>query len=249
MAITNGLPSSSRGLIWLAFCKPEGGFESIEKVYHDLLQQLSPYEDEIKKDLHRSFPTIEYFKNINGEGQQRLFNVLKAYSLYEPEVGYCQGLNFVVGILLLHLSDEEAFCVLTSLMKQAEFRTQFDCDLSGLNIRIFQFGQLMIHYTKGLHIHFKLQRMNTKMFITPWFLGMFGNQSNIKVVYRIFDLVLLEGTNFLFNVGLALLTKNWAQLRILSRPELANLLLRDVANAYQVTLDFFIRNMSNNYFN
>lgn len=87
------------------------------------------------------------------------------------------------------------------------------------------------------------------MFITPWFLGMFGNQSNIKVVYRIFDLVLLEGTNFLFNVGLALLTKNWAQLRILSRPELANLLLRDVANAYQVTLDFFIRNMSNNYFN
>lgn len=39
-----------------------------------------------------------------GPGQLALFNLLKAYSLLDPEVGYCQGLSFVAGVLLLHVS-------------------------------------------------------------------------------------------------------------------------------------------------
>lgn len=30
-------------------------------------------------------------------------NVVKAYSLYDEEVGYCQGLQFIVGPLLLNV--------------------------------------------------------------------------------------------------------------------------------------------------
>lgn len=132
------------------------------------------------------------------------------------------------------MSDQEAFCVLVSLMKEDGFRSQFDRNLSGLGKRVFQFSQLMQHHTRELHDHFKNQKMNTKMFITPWFLGMFGNQSNLEIVFRIFDLVLAEGTKFSFNIGLALLTKNRDQLMKLPRPELANHLLRDVGNAYEV---------------
>lgn len=52
----------------------------------------------------RTFPHHEYFTDGQGIGQENLFNVLKAYSLYDPEVGYCQGLPFVVAILLLNVS-------------------------------------------------------------------------------------------------------------------------------------------------
>lgn len=38
-----------------------------------------------------------------GPGQLALYNLLKAYSLLDPEVGYCQGLCFVAGVLLLHV--------------------------------------------------------------------------------------------------------------------------------------------------
>ncbi len=39
-----------------------------------------------------------------GPGQLALYNLLKAYSLLDEEVGYCQGLSFIAGILLLHVS-------------------------------------------------------------------------------------------------------------------------------------------------
>ena len=39
-----------------------------------------------------------------GCGQMSLFNLLKAYSLLDSEVGYCQGLSFVAGLLLMHVS-------------------------------------------------------------------------------------------------------------------------------------------------
>lgn len=51
----------------------------------------------------RTFPTYDYFVTRLGPGQLGLFNVLKAYSLLDKEVGYCQGLSFVVGLLLMHV--------------------------------------------------------------------------------------------------------------------------------------------------
>jgi hypothetical protein len=54
----------------------------------------------------RTFPTNEYFK-INGEGQAALFNLLKAYSNYDIELGYCQGMAFVAGMLLLQACRRE----------------------------------------------------------------------------------------------------------------------------------------------
>jgi hypothetical protein len=53
----------------------------------------------------RTFPNHTYFSSPLGPGQLALFNLLKAYSLLDPEVGYCQGLSFVAGVLLLHVSD------------------------------------------------------------------------------------------------------------------------------------------------
>ena len=38
-------------------------------------------------------------------GQESLFNVMKAYSLHDREVGYCQGTAFIVGLLLMQVGD------------------------------------------------------------------------------------------------------------------------------------------------
>lgn len=51
----------------------------------------------------RTFPNHEYFKVPFGLGQLSLFNLLKAYSILDPELGYCQGLAFICGVLLLHV--------------------------------------------------------------------------------------------------------------------------------------------------
>jgi len=45
-------------------------------------------------------------------GQPSLRRVLKAYSLYDREIGYCQGMNFIVGMFLTFMTEEESFWLL-----------------------------------------------------------------------------------------------------------------------------------------
>ena len=45
-------------------------------------------------------------------GQAALRRVLRAYSYYDRDVGYCQGMNFIVGMFLTIMTEEEAFWVL-----------------------------------------------------------------------------------------------------------------------------------------
>jgi len=59
----------------------------------------------IRRDIARTYPEHEFFKEKDGLGQESLFNVMKAYSLHDREVGYCQGSGFIVGLLLMHVSD------------------------------------------------------------------------------------------------------------------------------------------------
>lgn len=102
--IQHGIPSKLRGMIWQLFSKSKD--LELEGQYNVLLKQASVYEKMIQRDLARTFPGIDYFRDKDGVGQEALFNVVKAYSLYDEEVGYCQGLAFVVGPLLLNASIE-----------------------------------------------------------------------------------------------------------------------------------------------
>lgn len=59
--------------------------------YSELLRQTSPCEKIIQRDIARTFPEHEFFRDKNGLGQRGLFNVMKAYSNYDSIVGYCQA--------------------------------------------------------------------------------------------------------------------------------------------------------------
>jgi hypothetical protein len=71
--------------------------------------------DDIRKDLHRQFPHHEMFSAREGNGQQDLFNVLKAYSIHNPRDGYCQAQAPIAAILLMHMPAEQAFWCLASI--------------------------------------------------------------------------------------------------------------------------------------
>ena len=63
-------------------------------------------EDVIYKDIMRTFPADKRHKEDWNSGKNKLFNVLKAYSNYDPEVSYCQGMNFIVFIFLKNLDQD-----------------------------------------------------------------------------------------------------------------------------------------------
>lgn len=94
----------------------------------------------------RTFPTHPYFSVQLGPGQLSLFNLLKAYSLLDKEVGYCQGISFVAGVLLLHMSEEQAFEMLKFLMYDLGFRKQYRPDMMSLQVRHLCFPRKVLDY-------------------------------------------------------------------------------------------------------
>ena len=61
----------------------------------------------ITKDVSRTLSDLDLFNEDLTAGNNKLFNVLKAYANYDKEVSYVQGLNYNVGLLLYYIEDEE----------------------------------------------------------------------------------------------------------------------------------------------
>ncbi|KAG0300138.1 GTPase-activating protein [Dissophora globulifera] len=203
--IQKGVPPALRGLIWQLLAKSKDA--QLESTYAELLKSTSSHEKQINRDMSRTFPNHEYFQ-AEGLGQESLFNVMKAYSLYDTEVGYCQGLSFVVGPLLLNMPDEEAFCVLVRLMNSYDMRGHFTPDMNTLQLRLYQFEQLMEETVPIVHKHFQNQGIRSTMYASQWFMTLFAYKFPLDLVFRIYDILFVEGVESLLRFAIALLKAN-----------------------------------------
>ena len=91
---------------------------------------------QIKRDLNRTYPNSKYFSE-GGQGQKSMENVLIAFSKYDTQVGYVQGMNFLAGALVYHCSEEIAFWVFVSLIEDYEIREVYLPGLPGLYMHTY----------------------------------------------------------------------------------------------------------------
>lgn len=176
--------------------------------YQDLLKQLTAQQHAILVDLGRTFPTHEYFSAQLGAGQLSLYNLLKAYSLLDTEVGYCQGISFVAGVLLLHMSEEQAFDMLKFFMYDLGIRRQYRPDMVSLQVQMYQLSRLLHDYNRELYNHFEEHEICPSLYAAPWFLTLFASQFPLGFVSRIFDFLFVQGTEVIFKVALCLLSSH-----------------------------------------
>lgn len=97
----------------------------------------------IRRDIARTYPEHDFFKEKDGLGQESLFNVMKAYSLHDREVGYCQGSGFIVGLLLMQMPEEEAFAVFVKIMQDYKMRDMFKPTMAELGLCMYQLENLV----------------------------------------------------------------------------------------------------------
>uniref|UniRef100_A0A8C1IIZ2 TBC1 domain family member 4 n=1 Tax=Cyprinus carpio TaxID=7962 RepID=A0A8C1IIZ2_CYPCA len=214
-AVCQGVPKSRRGEVWLLLSQqyrlrhrlPQRQ-QPPETSYQDLLKQLTTQQHAILVDLGRTFPTHQYFSTQLGAGQLSLYNLLKAYSLLDTEVGYCQGISFVAGLLLLHMSEEQAFDTLKFLMYDLGIRRQYRPDMISLQIQMYQLSRLLHDYHRNLYTHLEEHEICPSLYAAPWFLTLFASQFQLGFVARIFDLLFVQGTEVIFKVALCLLSSH-----------------------------------------
>ncbi|XP_027692000.1 TBC1 domain family member 1 isoform X5 [Vombatus ursinus] len=212
-AVGQGVPRHHRGEIWKFLAEqyhlkhqfPSSKQQPKDIPYKELLKQLTSHQHSILIDLGRTFPTHPYFSAQLGAGQLSLYNILKAYSLLDQEVGYCQGLSFVAGVLLLHMSEEDAFKMLKFLMFDMGLRKQYRPDMIILQIQMYQLSRLLHDYHRDLYSHLEEHEIGPSLYAAPWFLTMFASQFPLGFVARVFDMIFLQGSEVIFKVALSLL--------------------------------------------
>ncbi|KAJ2839912.1 GTPase-activating protein [Coemansia erecta] len=217
-SVYRGIPKAVRGTVWQLMAKSRDDPELGARFRRLVAQRSEPdsegagHEKQIRHDLARTFPKLDYFRDADGAGQEGLFNVLRAYALFDPEVGYCQGLSFVVGPLLLNMPDEEAFCVLVKLMYTYGLRGHFLPSMDDLQLRLYQFEHVLADALPWLSRHFQEQGVLPTMYVSQWLMTMFAYRLPIELTFRLFDVVFAEGLDCLLRVAIAVLKRSQTRL-------------------------------------
>ncbi|XP_037530969.1 EVI5-like protein [Nematolebias whitei] len=237
--VRKGIPHHFRAIVWQLLCNAQS--MPIKDQYSELLKMTSPCEKLIRRDIARTYPEHEFFKEKDSLGQEVLFNVMKAYSLVDREVGYCQGSAFIVGLLLMQMPEEEAFCVFVKLMQDYKLRELFKPSMAELGLCMYQFECMIQEHLPELHMHFQAQSFHTSMYASSWFLTIFLTSFPLSVATRIFDIFMCEGLEIVFRVGLAILQMNQVELIRLDMEGMLQLFQRVVPRQFDSEPDKVIQ--------
>ncbi|KAK6589741.1 TBC domain containing [Cryptosporidium xiaoi] len=205
--LKKGVPSQFRGYIWMKLAEVDTiKHENDLNLYYKLCEEKNaPCCGDIYRDISRTFPKHALFRDRHSHGQGSLFSVLRAYSLYNPDVGYCQGMGFIVGILLMHMQEEDAFYMLISILDKYKFSGLFLPGLPLLNTYLERLRRLFKRRIPNLYNHFKSENVDETMFASQWFMTIFAYSFSLDKVARIWDLFFLEGINIVFRISIAIL--------------------------------------------
>lgn len=203
--VLKGIPDSVRGEVWKHLTRSSQLKTSHQSgTYKALLKQETPSEDQITRDINRTFPRHILFQDQGGLGQQVLFNVLKAYAVYNPNVGYCQGMGFITGLLLMYMEEEDAFWVLVRLCRDYELEPMFLPGLPGLGRCTFILDNLLQSFMPDIAKHLENERVISSMFATQWFITVYTYNMPFSIVLRMWDVFLQEGYAAAFVFAIAL---------------------------------------------
>ena len=139
--------------------------------------------DLIYRDIKRTFPFQNYDsinKSKKENDEKSLYNVLKAFWSIDEEIGYCQGMNYITGFLLLisDFDERNTFFLLISVFSQSFVkRKKNNFSLRGLFIEefpllyfyLFIFDDLLMKYIPELKNHLINNEIPNDVWIIKWF--------------------------------------------------------------------------------
>ena len=196
-----GIPNSVRGQAWRKIA-------GIEKKYKPLLYTeltTRPANDTyevIDKDIGRCYPEHQKFRNEQGRTQ--LQSVLRAFTHMHPEIGYCQGMGRLAGLLLMKMEPEESFWTFNAIIENY-IPNLYLPSLVQMRVDALVFDRLINRKLPKLGRHLKANDLHSLTFTTQWFMTLYTMALPWPTVLRMWDIFLFEGEKAIFKIGLAVL--------------------------------------------
>lgn len=140
--------------------------------------------------------------------EAKIRRVLRAYVMYNPRVGYCQGMNFLVRLLMEVAEDEsDVFWLFVGLSEPANNRNIYEPGLSVLQPFIGKLEMLITKQMPELHVHMQREGVHVAAFSARWFLTLFSSFETFgpKLVIRLLDIFVIDGWRIMLSMALVVL--------------------------------------------
>lgn len=200
-----GIPGEYRWSVWKAAARVED--RRLPGMYEKLLTPDTEWQWQIDLDIPRTFPTNEQF---DADHRRSLTNILHAYANLDTHVGYCQGMNFVVGLLLLVASggtlggrddlqrvelEEEVFWMVVCLMEDGQLSGFYRGDFLLLRRYLWACDQLVAENLPKLQNHFAKESIQQVEYLHQWYLKLFIDCLPMHTVLIFWDAVICAGAS------------------------------------------------------
>ncbi|CAD8090678.1 unnamed protein product [Paramecium primaurelia] len=185
---------------WLNYKYQKKEFVQLEQQFLKILQ-IQPEKDvvhQIERDLSRTIKAENHFKEIR--------NILTAFSVYDPNIGYVQGMNYIASILFNHAKQEWiAFWLFVSLIEQMEIRDIFQLSLNAINkySKILDF--LISRFLPKAYENLCLKQVNTELYIQQWILSLLLQFIPFEYTQMYLDGLFKQGISYFYMIALTII--------------------------------------------
>ncbi|NXC03022.1 US6NL protein, partial [Orthonyx spaldingii] len=217
-------------------------------VIKQMKEQAKSFSSEIKQidlDVNRTFRNHIMFRERYGVKQQALFHVLSAYSVYNTEVSYCQGMSQIAAILLMYLNEEDAFWALAQLLTNQRHAMHGFFIPGFPKLQRFQahHEQILNKLFPKLKKHMDKEQMTTGIYTTKWFLQCFIDRTPFTLTLRLWDIYILEGERVLTAMAYTILKLHKKRLLKMTLEDLREFLQEKIAASLQYEDDAVIEQL------
>lgn len=171
----------------------------LHKKYTDLIfENNNKYDVDIRKDLTRTFPDNILFKYGNTY-YNKLYHILTAYSNFNKNIGYIQGLNFLAANIIYFFEDEiDEFVFLDAIIHKFDFNKILDKNLNNNFFvkKLEKINLLLMKKLPKLNKFLSNIKLNFDFFITNWILTLFSDSIDTEYLTIIWDFMGIFGWKF-----------------------------------------------------
>ncbi|XP_042241426.1 TBC1 domain family member 1-like isoform X2 [Homarus americanus] len=246
--IYKGIPDRFRGVVWAKLLLLEQIKEEQRGKYEEMKRLGCKWSTDVRQidlDVNRTYRDHTMFRKRYDEKQQQLFHVLVAYSMYNQEVGYCQGMSQIAALLLMYLNEEDAFWALSALMSSPKY------SMHGFFIpgfpKLLRYQQhhdkILEKFLPKLKKHLERNCIDSGLYTLKWFFQCFLDRVPFTLTLRLWDIFLMVGEHLLIAFAYTVLKLHRRQIARLDMDQILDYLQKKLEKNFGYEDDYVIESL------